>query len=95
MREFHRCSIGEFPVHDSYDLKLFVDQDVRGPKIITPDLEWSLIRGRVCQSTLPGELAEQAPGSISSSTVIRGINSVISLVHEILEVAICQCVEVG
>ena len=95
MREFHRCSIGEFPVHDSYDLKLFVDQDIRGPKIVTPDFEWSLICGRVRQSTLPGQFPEQAPGSIPSSTVISGINSVVPLVREMLEVAICQCIEIG
>ena len=63
---------------------MFVNQDVRGPKIVTPDVKWSEIRGRSRESTLPSEFAEQKSCDIPTSTVICGIYGIILSVFEML-----------
>ncbi len=50
---------------------------LRGPKIVTPDVKWSEIRGRSRESTVLSELAEQKSCNIPSSTVICGIDGIV------------------
>jgi hypothetical protein len=46
---------GLLKTYNPYNLKVFVDQDVSGLKIVTPDVQRPKIYGRRCKSILPSE----------------------------------------
>ena len=75
------------------DLKVFVDQYIRGPKIVTPYLEGSMVICRMGQSTLSGKLGEKLSGDKYPPTIFCGVYYVISLMGQMVNMQSSEGVE--
>ncbi|KOC11585.1 hypothetical protein AFLA70_7g007181 [Aspergillus flavus AF70] len=67
-------------------MEAFINQYIRGTKIITPHRKGTVAICRLGKSALPGKLGEKLSGDKHAPTIICGVYCVISLMGQVFNV---------